>query len=57
MERYFCIEIITIESILAGKSVDIPLSLEVLRFAERQIASGEQLTISQIIEDSAGETA
>lgn len=54
---YPCVQIITIREMLAGKRLDIPLSLEVLRSAERQVAGGEQLTIPQISEGFLGETA
>jgi site-specific DNA-methyltransferase (adenine-specific) len=43
--NYPCIQIVTIKEILEdGKRLDIPLSLEVLRSAEKQVNS-EQLTI------------
>lgn len=42
---YPCIQIITIKEILKeGKRLDVPLSLAVLRAAEKK-ASGEQLSI------------
>ena len=54
---YPCIQIVTIEEILEqGKRLDIPLSLEVVKAAQMQVA-GEQLTIPQVIEDTLRETA
>ncbi len=45
-KSYPCIQIVTIREILeAGKCLDIPLSLEVLKSAERK-TTGEQLTIA-----------
>ena len=39
------IEIVTVDEILNGKQIEIPLSLEVLRSAERKQKSGKQLSI------------
>ena len=42
---YPCIEIVTVDDILNGNRIDIPLSLEVLRSAERKQKSGKQLSV------------